>query len=228
MNPMNINCKDRDRIFEDGTPAEWAALEAHSASCPVCAEELRSWKALSAAAAELRDYSDSRSLWPQIQRALAHESEARNKHGNRWAWLRFGSGVVLGWQVAAAAALVVLLAIASVWMYTRRSGDGTEHPQVVDKAPLLKSPALAEVERTQAAYEQAIDKLAAEAKPQIDRPTTPLQESYREKLLVLDSAIDDLRAQAGLNPSNAHLRQQLLAMYQEKRQTLRDILEEKQ
>jgi hypothetical protein len=44
---------------------------------------------------------------------------------------------------------------------------------------------------------------------------------------VLDSAINDLRAQAGMNPSNAHLRQQLLAMYQEKQQTLEDILEEK-
>jgi len=32
---------------------------------------------------------------------------------------------------------------------------------------------------------------------------------------VLDSAIADLRAQAGMNPSNAQLRYQLLAMYQE-------------
>lgn len=54
---MNISCEDRDRIFEDGTTAEWAAFEAHSANCAACAEELRSWKALSAAAMELRDYS---------------------------------------------------------------------------------------------------------------------------------------------------------------------------
>ena len=83
------------------------------------------------------------------------------------------------------------------------------------------------MERAQAAYEQAIDKLASQAKPQLENPTTPLQASYREKLLVLDSAISDLRAQAGLNPSNAHLRQQLLAMYQEKQQTLEDVLEVK-
>jgi hypothetical protein len=31
-----------------------------------------------------------------------------------------------------------------------------------------------------------------------------------------------------MNPSHAHVRQQLLAMYQEKQQTLEDILEEKQ
>jgi len=226
MDPMNINCKDRDRILEDGTPAEWAALEAHSATCPACAEELRAWKALSTAAAELRDYSDSPSLWPRIQRALVQEAAANGRRASRWAWLHFGSSVILGWQVAVAAALVLLLTIASVWVYTHRHGNGTGSPDVAS-SPLLKSPALAEVERAQSAYEQAIDKLAAEAKPQIDNPTTPLQESYREKLLVLDSAIDDLRAQAGLNPSNAHLRQQLLAMYQEKQETLQSILEEK-
>jgi len=36
-----------------------------------------------------------------------------------------------------------------------------------------------------------------------------------------------LRLQAGENPSNAHLRYQLLAMYQEKQQTLQDVLETK-
>ena len=49
--------------------------------------------------------------------------------------------------------------------------------------------------------------------------------NYREKLQVLNSAIDDLRAQAGQNPSNAHLRYQLLAMYQEKQKTLEEVLE---
>jgi len=226
--PMNIDCKDRDRILEDGTPAEWAALEAHSAVCLACAEELRAWKALSVAAAELRDYSDSPILWQRIERALVEQETARQERANRWAWLRLGSGSMLGWQVAAAATLAVLLAIAGIWVYRHETGSAIGRPPIAEKTPLLKSPALAEVERTQTAYEQAIDKLAAEAKAQIDNPTTPLQESYREKLLVLDSAIDDLRAQAGLNPSNAHLRQQLLAMYEEKQRTLQEILEEKQ
>jgi anti-sigma factor RsiW len=219
---MNIECKDRDRILTDGTPTEWAALEQHSLDCPACAEELRAWKGLSAAAQELRDYSDSPSLWPRIERALAEQAAAKKR---RWGWLSLGSGLALGWQVAAAAAMVVILTVGGVWVYRSRVDQGGV-PGVTDNS-LLKSSALTEVERTQEAYERAIDKLAAEAKPQIDNPTTPLQQSYREKLLVLDSAIDDLRAQAGLNPSNAHLRQQLLAMYQEKQQTLQDILEEK-
>jgi hypothetical protein len=68
--------------------------------------------------------------------------------------------------------------------------------------------------------------LAAGASPQLNADT-PLMASYREKLLVLDSAIADLHAQAGENPSNAHLHYQLLAMYQAKQQTLEDVLETK-
>jgi hypothetical protein len=75
---------------------------------------------------------------------------------------------------------------------------------------------------------QAIAKLAAEASPQLDNPATPLLANYHEKLLLLDSAIADLRAQAGLNPSNAQLRHQLLAMYQEKQHTLKEVLEVRQ
>src|SRR5579863_7739838 len=219
---MNISCEDRDRVFEEGTPAEWAALEAHSANCAGCAEELRAWNSLSAAAQEMRDYSDAASLWSRIERSLIAEAAIKKQRAGRWSWLSLGFGLSLRWQTAAAAALMLVLTISGVWIYVHQTNStaATDHS-------LLKSPALAEVERTQAAYEQAIDKLAADAKSQLDNPATPLQASYREKLLVLDSAINDLRAQAGMNPSNAHLRQQLLAMYQEKQQTLEDILEEK-
>jgi hypothetical protein len=216
---MTITCEDRDRIFEDRTPAEWAALEAHSASCAVCAEALQGWKALSAAAVELRDYSDTPSLWPRIERSLIAAAAKKQSAGR---WLSFGGAFSLGWQTAAAAAFVVILTVSAGWVYLHHTA-----PRELGDQSLLKSPALADVERAQTAYEQAIDKLAAEAKPQLENPATPLQTNYREKLLLLDSAISDLRAQAGMNPSNAHLRQQLLAMYQEKQQTLQDILEEK-
>jgi len=220
---MNMKCEDRDRVFEDGTPAEWAALETHSTNCAACAEELRDWKTLSVAAKELRDYSDTPSLWLRIEPALA-EAAFKKQSAGRWSWLTLGFGLSLGWQTAAAAAMVVLLTVSAGWVYWHRPTPGNRGDK--DQS-LLKTPALAEVERTQAAYEQAIDKLALDAKPQLENPATPLQASYREKLLVLDSAINDLRAQAGMNPSNAHLRQQLLAMYQEKQQTLQDILEGK-
>lgn len=219
MNPMNVTCKDRDRIFEDGTASEWAALENHSATCASCAEELRSWKSLSIAAAELRDYTESPALWPRIQQALSEGAVASHERGARWSWRSLLANFSLSWQTATAAALVVVLVISAGLLMRPKPP--------IRQGSLLRSKALMEVESAESAYVRAIDKLAADAKPQLDNPATPLMANYREKLLVLDSAIDDLRAQTGQNPSNAHLRYELLAMYQEKQRTLEEIVEEK-
>jgi hypothetical protein len=126
------------------------------------------------------------------------------------------------WQTALAGAFVLALTISAGWFVIHRPV-----PTVDNDASLLKSGALKEVESAESAYERAIDKLAAETKPQLENPSTPLLANYHEKLLLLDSAIADLRAQAGMNPSNAQLRYQLLAMYQEKEHTLEEVLEVK-
>lgn len=228
---MNIHCEDRERIFLDGTPEEWAALEQHAASCTLCTEELRAWQELSTAAAELRDYHEDPALWTRISASLktplaeqAAQNAAREK---RWAFLRFDWRLPLLWQTVLEAVVVVALTCSGVYLYVQHQRAGAGGVAAA-KNPLLNDRALAEVERTENAYMQAIDKLAAEAKPQIDSGASPLMDSYREKLLVLDSAIDELRLQAGQNPSNAHLRYQLLAMYREKQGTLQEILETKQ
>ena len=215
-----MTCKDRERIFEDGTAAEWEALEAHAASCAECAEEIGGWKSLSVAAKELQDYAASPDLWPRIEQALAERAASKAKPNGRKSWFSFLPSFSLGWQTALAGACVLMLTVSLSWVLIHRpTGSGDN-----DKS-LLKSSALKEVENAETAYEKAIDKLAAEAKPQLDAPTTPLMANYQEKLQVLDSAIADLRAQAGLNPSNAQLRYQLLAMYREKEQTLQEVLE---
>jgi hypothetical protein len=220
---MHVNCKDRERIFEDGTPTEWAALETHSANCPLCAEEIRAWKSLSVAAQELREYTESPALWARIERALIEEDARKTERTKSRNWFSFLPNLSIGWQSAVAGAFVLILTVSAGWIILRQP----RYPASSDPS-LLKSQALVEVESAETAYVKAIDKLAAEAKPQLDTPATPLLANYREKLQVLDSAIADLRAQAGLNPSNAQLRSQLLAMYQEKQQTLEEVMEAKQ
>lgn len=221
MNDMNVTCKDRMRIFEDGTAAEWVALEVHAAGCAVCTEEVRAWKSLSVAAKELQDYSASPELWARIERALIEEDARKAQRAERKRWFPLLPGISVGWQAALAGAFVLILTVSVSWIVFHRRVVAPGQPD----SSLLKSAALKEVESTERAYEKAIDKLAAGAKPQLEDPATPLMSNYHEKLLVLDSAIDDLRAQAGLNPSNAQLRFQLLAMYQEKQKTLEEVLE---
>jgi hypothetical protein len=217
---MSLGCKDRDRIFEDGSVVEWAALEEHAATCATCTEEIRAWKSLGFAAAELRDYTDSPALWPRIHQTLVEQAATVKERREGRSWRSFFANFSVSWQTAAATAFVALLMVSGIWILRRPITE----PQ---QGSLLKSKALVDVEHAESAYVQAIDKLAVDAKPQLENPATPLMANYREKLMVLDSAIDDLRAQAGQNPSNAHLRYQLLAMYQEKQRTLEEILEEK-
>ena len=63
------------------------------------------------------------------------------------------------------------------------------------------------------------------AKPKLENPTTtPLLSSYREKLLILDSAILETRANIAQNRFNTRLQMDLADLYREKRQTLQEVL----
>jgi hypothetical protein len=219
---MNVKCEDREQILVDGTAEQWAALEEHALTCVECTEELRTWKELSVAATELRDYQDSPALWSRIEAALVQQEQKRHSVAAWWESLFVWRHVPKIWQVGLVGALVLALAFTGGYLFVKRNATD----QSAD-GRFLKDHALAEVERTEREYMKAIDKMAVEAKPQLDASNSPLMGSYQEKLVVLDSAIDELRLQAGQNPSNAHLRYQLLAMYRDKEATLREILETK-
>ena len=218
MNDMNVNCADRERIFMDGSAAQWAALEAHAATCAECGEELRVWKSMSTAAGELRQEWETPYLWAKIERGLTER--VSEKPSRLRAWLNSIGLAGIQWQTAGALLVLAAVTGTDIWVIRR---------PVVDQGPqvFLKQKAVSEVERAEADYRKAIDKLDAETKPQLEAAATPLMASYREKLLVLDNAIDELRTETGQNPANAHLRRQLLAMYQEKQETLQEILETK-
>ena len=221
MNEMIVTCNDRDRILNDGTAEEWNALALHAETCLNCGAELRAWNELSAAARELHRDWESPELWPRIARGL----KAADQSSPSWIQ-RLVSALrtpALSWQPIAACVLLIALTAATVWLLLPR-----RQAPIPARQALLKDSAVEQVERAESEYVRAIDKLAVEAQPQIANPTTPLMASYREKLLVLDSAIADLHTQASLNPANAHLRRQLLAMYREKQDTLEQILEERQ
>jgi len=219
---MNITCNDRERIFLDGTGQEWALLEMHAVDCATCRHELAAFKNLSLAASEMHEEWNSPALWPRIERALLAQSASSNV---RWWEGLLGSWNVgsLKWQTAAAALLLLALTGSALWFVARPAGS-----RIPPDEALLKRSTVREVEKAEAAYEQAIDQLDAQARPQLQKASTPLTASYREKLQVLDSAIADLKMQAGINPANGHLRRQLLAMYQEKQETLEEVLEAKQ
>src|SRR5437763_8429053 len=112
-NQRNIGCNDRDRIFAEGTREEWSAVESHAATCAACAEELRAWRSLSSAAAELRDYSDDPVLWQRIRVSLVEQAEQR---AARRSWRSFFPKLTLSWQAAAVSAFALLLLISGAFL----------------------------------------------------------------------------------------------------------------
>jgi ribosomal protein S10 len=166
---------------------------------------------LSAAARGLRREWESPALWPRIADSLS--AEARRAEQRR-ALFRPPA-----WLALAAVAAVVAIAV-TVGLQLRSPAPAPEAER-----RLLTDKALRDVERAEGDYVRTIEDLSRIAESKAREPS-PLMMSYREKLLVLDGAIADCRARIDRNRFNAHLRRELLSLYQEKQRTLQQLMNE--
>jgi hypothetical protein len=82
------------------------------------------------------------------------------------------------------------------------------------------------VQQAEAAYARSIANLAAVAGPQLRSSPSPLAAAYREKLVMLDSEIAELKTTAARNPYNAYLRTELASLYGEKKRTLEEWMKD--
>lgn len=169
---------------------------------------------ISRAARGLRRQWESPHLWPRIQAALTAEAARADR--------RSGSARVRAWITLASAAAVLVL---GVTVLLRVHAPRPAVPAEAERR-LLTERALREVERTEGDYVRSIDALSRVAEPKVDDPDSPLMMSYREKLLLLDSAIAECRARIDGNRFNARLRQELLSLYREKQRTLQQLMNE--
>jgi hypothetical protein len=180
---------------------------------------------LSAIARSLHREWDSPRLWPSIAAGiLAHELaiEAGLERRSR---APFWNG---RWQALAAAAVIAITLAPTSWLGWRWFMLGSRpDPATAEqrRQALLTEDALAAIERSEQQYIRAIDDLTRLAAPRLDMPDSPLLVNLRERLEVIDAAIAEYRAEIARNRFNAHLRQQLLWIYQEKRRTLEQVQE---
>ena len=197
-------------------------------------------EALSRAARSLHEEWDSPHLWPRIAAALLDEgaqsatmrsdaapSSSLGAEGAPAATLRGWWHLSIGpaWQLAAAA-LVLLAVSTGTWLLWRglpTTPPAGERAAADDR--LLTDDAIAQIERSEAQYVRAIDELTRLTKPKLEMPDSPLIVNLRERLMTIDAAIDEYRKEIDKNRFNAHLRQQLLWIYQEKRRTLEQVQE---
>lgn len=165
---------------------------------------------LSAAARAMHREWHSPDLWPRIAAGISRQNEERPGAGSDW------------WRIVAAAA-VIIAALGSSWLGWRRFAQGPEDQAAAQR--LLTEEALATIEQSETQYIQAIDELTRLTAPKIEMPDSPLLVNLRDRLALIDAAIAEYRAEVDRNRFNAHLRRQLLWIYQEKRRTLEQIQE---
>ncbi len=217
---QEFDCQDLEAALLEETPELLAGLESHAKNCGACREELRIWREISAAAQTMHKEWPSPGLWHRIAGDL--EAETARTRGWR-AWIP-GLGVAPGlrWQTAVATLALLIVSGTGAWVMLHHAAVPT--PQ--DNKQLLTENAVKQVEQAEQAYVQSIDKLAKLAEPKLAAASTPLMMNYREKLDLLDAAIADCRSSLEKNLGNAHMRAELLSFYQQKQQTLQEVLRE--
>jgi hypothetical protein len=211
---MKFECGDLERALavSDLMPE----AREHLKSCASCRREYRLWTEISSSARELHEEWESTDLWPKIRRCI----EAEIKPSQPW-WKE--SKI---WALAAVLAVAILLPL--------RFWRGSVKPQASPPAQtatassvgqdFLTDQALREVEKNEAAYRQSIDKLSRIAQPKLATAASPRVVNAREKLMVLDSAIADTRANVASNRFNVRLQTALADLYRQKQQTLQELL----
>jgi hypothetical protein len=216
---MKFECGDLERALEvSGLMPE---AREHLKHCPECRREYRLWNEISSAAKELHEEWDSPELWSNIRKTLAAEPKPKSPP----VWFK-------QWKTWGLAAAILIGVTALLWRPWETSPapqtESAQLAQVSGDKDFLTEQALREVEKTEAAYRQSIDKLSRLAEPKLQNPVTAVAVNYKEKLLMLDSAISETRANLDHNRLNVRLQNDLAELYREKQQTLKELLTREQ
>jgi hypothetical protein len=196
---MIFQCHDLERAL--GSPELMPDARAHAERCDECRRQLYLWSEIARLAPSLHEDWESPSLWPGIRSGLAAAAPPSRRLP------------VWRWSMAAAALVTVAVALVQPW---RGKPQGRE---------FLTDDALHEVQQAESAYARSIEKLSKVAGAGFEQSPSPLADTYREKLALLDSAIADLKANLENNRYNVYLQNQLASLYREKQKTLQEWLE---
>jgi hypothetical protein len=206
---MKFECGDLERAF--AVPELMQEAREHLRDCPACRREYRLWNDISSVAKELHEEWESPELWPTIRQKIQAEPRKQSTWWSDWKVWTFAA--------CTAAALVIL-----IWINVL-----PQHPaaQSSDR-DFLTEQALRDVERNEEAYRKSIDRLYQLARPELTNAASARAVNYRERLMLLDDAISDVRDNLDRNRFNASLQAQLAALYQQKQHALEELVKHEQ
>jgi len=210
---------ERLSAFFDGelTPAEAAAVRAHTADCGACTATLADLRALVTQARALEVPEPPPSLWPSIEGALDRRGPFAWLSVSNWRPLTFGA-------LAGAVAVVLVIVAVPAVRGTRTTAPETHPPAetastavpVLDPLDPLLHEAETEFAQAAAAYERSIEKLRTLLARQEARWSPQERTRMAERLGRLDEVIARSRDLARRTPGDSAGNEQLFAAYQQK------------
>jgi hypothetical protein len=204
---MTFDCKDLDRAL--AVPELLPDAREHARTCAACRRQLWLWGELSNQAPQLREDWETPDLWPRIRQALEAQQKAAKPRP-------------IDWRLIAGLAAAIVVAVSILLLAPSRPSPARATRQQ-DNA-FLTEQALQEAEQAEKAYRASIDKLYRLAEPRLVTSGNARTVADREKLLVLDSEISEVRSTVEHNRFNARLQTELAVLYREKQETLKEIL----
>jgi hypothetical protein len=182
----------------------------HLSSCAECQKRREQDARLLALAQNLKQPIAAPLLWAKIENSLRAEKQKRHPswrvmfQEQKWTALRI------------AAVLILAMGLGSYFLLK---------PTRSNESRLLAGAALEQVEQKEKEYSAAIAELEAVALPQMAKLDTDLMLLYRDRLETIEAQIERCKEALATNPANAHIRRYLLAALQDKKQTLKELVE---
>lgn len=204
---MKFECGDLERALANSEL--FPEAREHIKTCAACRREYRLWSDISTTARGLHEEWDTPALWPAIRETL----EAEQKPENLW-WKQWKT-----WAIAAVLAIAIAVPL-RLWRHSLPPAPTAQAPSPA----FLTEQALREVEKSEAAYRQSIEKLSQLAAPKLAEASSPVVVNEKQRLALLDSAIAETRANVASNRFNIRLQTALADLYRQKQETLRDLL----
>jgi hypothetical protein len=192
---------DQGKIKED-------LFQAHVKECPACQEKVQQDEELLLLSRSLKKKVDAPFLWTRIEHDL-REAQLQSKK-ERWR----GNFLHL-WKKIPVTVVLIIALCGGLYLWLR--------PGLQDST-LLSDSALRRIERREQRYEKSIEKLQGRIFPQLADLGWELKLLYRERIETIDEQILACKEALRENPGNTHIRQYMLAAFQDKKSTLKEIM----
>lgn len=185
------------------------SFQAHVKDCPVCREKAHQDKELLLLSRSLKKRQvDAPFLWTRIEqdlRELEQQSKKKGLGGTFWHSLKI-----------IPVSVVLLIAICAGLFLWLRPG--------LHDSTLLADSALRRIEKREQRYERSIEKLQERIFPQLADLGLELTLLYRDRMETIDEQILACKEALQKNPGNTHIRTYMLAAFQDKKSTLKEIM----